>query len=149
MIIENWLAVSLISSVMIIDWWVDPEESTMFKRRSSIESNQWCCTTYRPYLEWRCRWYTHFLSVKCLVVLPFQLDNSLVRFLEPASYIPFMTITVMNHTKVTFCPTLWHMNLSIEQRKVGCGWLWFLFLSLVSWDQRCSETPQFRTNRWI
>ena len=39
---------------------------------------------------------THLLSIKCLVVLTFQPDIVLVRFLEISCRIPSMSFTVMN-----------------------------------------------------
>jgi len=51
-----------------------------------------------------------------------------------------MTFTVMNWTKVSFYPRSY-------QTKVGSVWLWFLFCSGVSWNQRRVETPQFVTTK--
>jgi len=95
----------------------------------------------------KCRLYTHILSVKCQVVLTFELDVVLVGFLEITCRIPSMSFTVMNWTKVSFYPSSYYTNSSIQQRKAGCAWLWFLLLSRVSWDQRSCESPQSMTKR--
>jgi len=95
----------------------------------------------------KCRSYTHILSVKCLVMLTFQPDIVLVGFLEISCWIPSMTFTVINRTKVSFYPRSYYTNSSIYQRHAGCMWLCFVCLSWVSWDQRCSETPQPKTKK--
>jgi len=85
--------------------------------------------------------YTHILSGKCLVLLTVEPGIVLVELLEISCRIPSMTIGVMHQTKVSIYPRSYSMNSSIYQRKLGCVWLWYLFLSLVFGDQRCSEEP--------
>jgi len=95
----------------------------------------------------KCRSYTHILRVKCLVVLTFQPDIVLVEFLEISCRILSMTITVINWAKVSYYSRSDYTNWGIQQRNDWCVWLWFLFLRRVSWDQRCSETPQSVTKK--
>jgi len=49
-----------------------------------------------------CLLYTHILSVKCLVVLPFQPDMAPVGLMEIAGRITYMTFIVMNWSPVSF-----------------------------------------------
>jgi len=67
--------------------WGENEVNT----RSSKGSNHCCCSTNRPHIEWSSRSYTHILSIKCLVMLTFQPDIVLVRFLEISCHIPSIT----------------------------------------------------------
>jgi len=95
----------------------------------------------------KCRSYKHSFSVKCLVMLTFQLEIVLVGFLEISCWIPSMTFTVMNWTEVSYCPRSYDTNSSIKQKMPECVWQWFLFLSRVAWDQMCSKTPQSVTKQ--
>jgi len=122
--------------------WGDNEVFT----RSSKGSNHSSCSTNKPSYWMMCRFYTNILSVKCLV-LTFQLDMVLVGFLGISCRIPSMTFTVVNWTKVSFYLRSYYTNSIIYQRKAWCVWLWFLFLSRVSWNQRHSEPPQCITNQ--
>jgi len=40
MIMENLIVIAgrMLSSVMILDWWVDPEETTMFTQGAQMEA---------------------------------------------------------------------------------------------------------------
>ena len=137
----------MIFSVTILDWWVDPQETTKFTQCSWKESNHCCCSTNKASYWMKCRLYTHILSVTCLVMLTFQPDIVNIGFLDISCGIPSMTFAVMNRTKVNFYWRSQYTNSSILQRMVGRVWLWFLFLTWLSWDQRASETSQFVTNK--
>jgi hypothetical protein len=106
---------------------------------SSRGSNPCCCSTNRPHIEWSSRLSTPILSVKCRVMLTFQLDIVVVEFLEITCWMPSMTIRVMHRTKVSFYPSFWYTDSSIWQPMAGCVWLWFLFLSRVSWIKGAVE----------
>ena len=109
---------------------------------SSNESNHGCCSTYKDSFWMNCRSYTDSLSVQCLVALTFQLDVVLVGYLEISCWIPSVTCTVMNRTNVSIYSRSYNTNSSWQQWKAGCVRLWFYFLSQISWNHRCSKTPQ-------
>jgi len=113
MLIDNWLACRMFSLEMILDWWVDSEETIKLHKRSWIGSNHCCCFSQRPYIEWSCRMYMEILSEKSLVLLGLQVDIVLVRIREILCHIRSMTLTVMNRINVSFNPRSCYMNWSI------------------------------------